>query len=181
MEECIQDFIEILTEANNRCNSWNLSDETIDRIGKLVTEDNNLLILIHNLSEIDEETTNISLITKIIVYDYLFSKDFYEKIKNGLDLEIKENEKYNFFKCLVSGGILCELIKINICDNAIKIDTTDNPYKNTIKAVQSVFTQYKENSLSFVKQLCDDAKQYFEEDEEYTEIIKIVDDNKDML
>lgn len=126
MNNYIEEFIDIIKEEDI-IKSANLSDKTIDKLNSFLPD--YLIKILLNLFEIHEQLNKISFSTKYNIYNYIFSKEFYDAIK--IKLNNNDNLKY-----IIYGGIICEIVKINMYNNfIIYLDETYNEIyiKNIIK------------------------------------------------
>ena len=126
MNNYIEKFIDIIKEEDI-IKPANLSDKTIDKLNSFLPD--YLIKILLNLFEIHEQLNKISFSTKYNIYNYIFSKEFYDAIK--IKLNNNDNLKY-----IIYGGIICEIVKINMYNNFIIYldDTYHEIYiKNIIK------------------------------------------------
>ena len=184
--ECVKEFVKIITKQNE-VDKQNILDSTITEINELISKDNNLINILVNLDEIDLSLTNISFWVKYGVYNHLFSKEVYDKILNEMlkfifnDENVASNNGY--LKYLLYGGLVCEIIKIFYCNDIInnliyENDTTDSLSKKAIKnAIKKAFLEEKEKELLFIKQLFNDAKKYYSNDEIFNDITNLIKEN----
>ena len=184
--ECVKEFVKIITKQNE-IDKQNILDSTINEINELISKDNNLINILVNLDEIDLSLTNISFWVKYGVYNHIFSKEAYEKILNEMlkfifnDENVASNNGY--LKYLLYGGLVCEIIKIfyynDIIDSLIyENDTIDSLSKKAVKnAIKKTFLEEKEKVLLFIKQLFNDAKKYYSNDEIFNDITNLIKEN----
>lgn len=184
--ECIKEFVKIITKQNE-LDKQNILESTINEINELISKDNNLINILVNLDEIDMSLKNISFWIKYGVYNHLFSKEVYDKILNEMlkfvfnDENVASNNGY--LKYLLYGGLVCEIIKIFYCNGIIdsliyENDTTDSLSKKAIKnAIKKTFMEEKDKELLFIKQLFNDAKKYYSNDEIFNDITNLIKEN----
>ncbi len=167
-EELIQKMIEIIREEDNE-----KSGCFYDKLGQLVKED--IVKILIYLDEIDEKTENISFSTKINVYGALFSRTIYEKTKETV---MNKNETY--YGLFLYGGIICESIKMNLHENVVlSLENKNNSDEQDIAkyAVILACNEKKRESIQLIKELYNDVKTYFQDNEIYRYVLDFIEEN----
>ena len=180
--EYIQEFIKIIKEQNE-LDKKNLSDLTIKKINEIVTTDNNIIGILCNLDSIDMELNEVSFWIKYTVYNKIFSSELYDtvikKIENNPDSDPNYNiSTDNFYKFMLYGGLICETIKIFYYNHIIEHFNPLDKKKDIVKkAFQDTFIEEKNKEIKFIKQLYGDAIKYFHQDDIFTDITNLINDN----
>lgn len=166
MNNYIEEFIDIVKEED-KFKPNNLSILTIDKLNNFLPD--NLINILINFFDINEHLKTISFSTKYNIYNYIFSTEFYEAIKNKL-----ENNEY--LKYIIYGGIICEIVKINMYNSVIDyLDSTFDHKSLDIKnALKNTILESIEISLSLIQLLYNDIDK---NDQIYEDIINLLKEN----
>ena len=166
MNNYIEKFIDIIKEEDI-IKPANLSDKTIDKLNSFLPD--YLIKILLNLFEIHEQLNKISFSTKYNIYNYIFSKEFYDAIK--IKLNNNDNLKY-----IIYGGIICEIVKINMYNGVIDyLDTTfDNKSLDIKNALKNTILESIDISLSLIQLLYNDIDK---KDQIYENIINLLKEN----
>ena len=192
IEERFDEFIKIMIEEDKEKNcNFN------EKLKSFLLLNNNLVDVMINLDDIDYSTPNISVGTKIKIYESIFWKEMYHSIINATT---DKNDIY--FRHLVYGGIICEIVKYNlyqemndhVLNKEIRNDeitndqellnqkeTSENVFHSTENLVKkSISTALKEKmneKITFIQELYDDSKMYFPDSEIYQDILYLIKNN----
>ena len=166
MTNYIEEFKTIMCEED-LLNNNSLTDNTIKKLNDILPYCLGEILI--NIVEIDEELKNIRFTTRFNIYNYLFSKDIYESLKSKLTMK-----SIDYYKGICYGGVICELVKINVYDNFILSLTDNNLIINILK---ETIEEQKEDSKILINTIYNDIKENHSNDEIYDFILDLLKSN----
>ncbi len=158
--------------------SKELSEETILKLKSKPIIDNLLLILC-NFDEIDSKLDNITFwYTKYMIYDFIFSKDYYDLVKEKLKNYDISNVDY--MKYLMLGGIFCTVVKNSYYKCTIdEFSESDN---NVQKAFCNYIKDEYNKNITLLLEIYEDIKKYYPDDKEtFSDVPQILSENNTFI
>ena len=168
-----KEFIEIVNDEFNS-NSDELREETIMKL-KSESFVNNLLLILNNFEDVDYKLSNVKFwFTKYMIYETIFSKDFYINVKEKVkDINISEDE---YMKYLMLGGIHCTVVKNAYYKGAIEQSSKSDDIVQKVLC-DFVKDEYNKN-VTLLLEIYEDIKKYYPDDKEtFSKVPQLLSEN----